>query len=78
MQETEELLDLHATLSSEGEVTCCTVCTVCTVGHYMKKPRRYRAKTQGAAGPEGFGRGTYRGRTFTMIPPRLFHKMSFL
>ena len=36
------------------------------------------AKTRGAAGPEGFGRGTSRGTTFTMIPPRFFDKMSFL
>ena len=59
-----------------------------TVGHYLKKPRRYhgeccaqggpKAKTRGAAGPEGFGRGTSRGTTFTMIPPRFFHKMSLL
>ena len=58
------------------------------MGHYLKKPRRYngeycaqggpKAKTRGAAGPEGFGRGTSRGKTFTMIPPRLFHIMSLL
>ena len=58
------------------------------MGHYLKKLRRYhgeccasggpKAKTRGAAGPEGFGRGTSRGTTFTMIPPRFFHKMSLL
>ena len=35
------------------------------------------AKTRGAAGPEGFGHGTSRGTPITMIPPRLFHIMSF-
>ena len=53
----------------------------------MEKPRGYHgewsalrgpmAKTRGAAGPEGFGRGTSRGTPFTMIPPRLFHIISF-
>ena len=56
----------------------------CKLGHYLKKPRRYhgeccayggpKAKTWGAAGPKGFGRGTSRGTTFTMIPPRFFSK----
>ena len=42
-------------------------------------PRDFlKAKTRRAAGPKGFGRGTSRGTTFTMIPPRFFHKMSFL
>ena len=36
-----------------------------------------KAKTRGAAGPNGFGRGTSGGSPFTMIPPRLFHIMSF-
>ena len=35
------------------------------------------AKTKGAAGPEGFGRGTSRGTPFSMIPPKLFHTFSF-
>ena len=34
------------------------------------------AKTLGACGPSGFGLGTSRGTTFTMIPPRLFQIMS--
>ena len=37
-----------------------------------------KAKTRGPAGPEGFGRGTSLGTTFTMVPPRFFHKMSLL
>ena len=58
------------------------------MGHYLKKPRRYHgeccaqggpnAETRGAAGPEGFGCGTSRGTALTLIPPRFFHKMSFL
>ena len=70
----------------------CTVNTVvwllqCT-GTICGKARGYhgewsplgspKAKTRGAAGPDGFGRETYRGTTFTMIPPRLFHKMPIL
>ena len=35
-----------------------------------------KAKNRGAAGPKGFGRGTFRCTPFTMIPPRLFHIMS--
>ena len=31
-----------------------------------------RPKPEGAAGPEGFGSGTSRGTTFTMIPLRFF------
>ena len=30
----------------------------------------------GACGSSGFGLGTFQGTTFTMIPPRLFQKMS--
>ena len=52
----------------------------------MKKPWRYHgeccasggpaAKTLGACGPSGFGLGTSLGITFTMVPPRFFHRMS--
>ena len=36
-----------------------------------------KAKTRGAAGPKGFGRGAYRGTPFTIIHPRLIHIFSF-
>ena len=52
----------------------------------MKKPWRYHgeccasggsaAQTLGDCGPSGFGLGTSLGKTFTMIPPRLFQIMS--
>ena len=34
------------------------------------------AKTLGACGPTGFGLGTSLGTPFTMIPPRIFHRLS--
>ena len=57
------------------------------VGQYLEKPRVYygewspqgspKAKTRGAAGPKGFGQGSFRGTPFTMIHPRLFNIFSF-
>ena len=49
------------------------------LGQYLEKPRGYhgewspyespKAKTRGAAGPKGFGRGTSQGTPFTIIHP---------
>ena len=57
------------------------------VGQCLKKPRGYqgewspygssKTKTRGAAGPMGFGRGTSRGTSVTMIHQRIFHTFLF-